>query len=130
MTDDEIAEGTRVLREELRAGRSLVVSLHERATYGTYCMEAWSGHLCYPVAMVWFRFVHNATEVDILNCYTDEKYRGCGLLRKLLEEISTQWPQARSFVTDAVSDTALPAFQKLGFVKSAGGDGYFRSIHR
>jgi hypothetical protein len=40
-----------------------------------------------PLGCIWYRFLANQTELDILNIYTMEPVRRCGVARKMIETI-------------------------------------------
>lgn len=108
-------EGWKIQRDEIRKGTGVCVINGKTSCPGTYCVEFVHHWLPYPAAMLWFRFGRNGTQIEILNIYTLEPLRRCGLGRRMVEFLFRFYPKAEMICSDAASPLGFKWMTALGF---------------
>lgn len=73
-----------------------------------------------PLGCLWYRFQANQTEIDILNIYTMEPVRRCGVARLMIEQLFRQFPQMQIITSDAGSSLGEKWMRSMKFKRIPG----------
>lgn len=85
---------------------------------GTGIIELHYRALPFPVAVIWWSFTRNGTRIEILNCFTFERLRRCGLMKRLIGKLFEFYPNVRIIQTETGTESGLAFLKALGFKQS------------
>jgi hypothetical protein len=67
---------------------------------GVIAFEATDKEFPMPVGVLWFRFLHRSTIIEILGCYVPVYYRRKGILTFLHEQLLSSYPKVVKIITE------------------------------
>lgn len=88
---------------------------------GTYAAEAHLKYLPVPAGVVWFRFISNNTEIEILNSSVMEFLRRCGIRTEIHRYLIGCYPNTKAIVTASGTADGIAWLKATGFIQCSRG---------
>src|SRR4051812_42694036 len=81
---------------------------------GTVAIEAW-GEWVSPLGIVWYRFLRNGRDIELLHSFVVESHRRNGIRTAMHKEMIRAYPSVERILTDGGSATGLKWLKATGF---------------
>lgn len=108
------------LREQITAGNFSCNYLADTGCPGICASQAITQVLPYPVGIVWY-FVRSPYTIDVMNVWTFEPLRRCGIATALIKSLVTFYPAAESIYSQAATELGGKWMTALTFVQRRDG---------